>query len=229
MKKQLGLAALGLAGLTAGAGAGLVLTGGSGNAAAQTTPDTSAPDTSASDSGAPDTNDDETRGPGTWLQDALAPLVEDGTLTQAQADAVIAAIEEARPERGKGPGPGGHGGFGRGRFNLEVVAEALGVTTEELRTQLRDGSTIAEVAEAEGVDIETVKAAMLDAFRTHEQEHVTSGRLTQDQADANVAAFEERLDELVTNQLPPRPDKDATDDGSDEADDDQETPATTTG
>ena len=47
------------------------------------------------------------------------------------------------------------------------------MTADELRTQLRDGQTIAEVAEAEGVDIETVKDAMLEAFRTHEQEHVT--------------------------------------------------------
>ena len=53
MKKQLGLAALSLAGLTAGAGAGLVLTGGGGAASAQTsptTPDTSAPDITDTDS-----------------------------------------------------------------------------------------------------------------------------------------------------------------------------------
>ena len=65
-------------------------------------------------------------------------------------------------------------------FSLEPPREALGITTEELRTQLRDGKTIAEVAEAEGVDIETVKDAMLEAFRTRQQEHVTAGRLTQD-------------------------------------------------
>ena len=194
MKKQLGLAALGLAGLTAGAGAGLVLTGGGGAASAQTSPTT--PDTSA-----PDTTDSETKDRSGWVQEALAPLVEDGTITQAQADAVIAALAQARPDRGRGPGHGAHGGFARGHFSLDAAAEALGITTDELRTQLRDGKTIAEVAEAEGVDIETVKDAMLEAFRTHEQEHVTSGRLTQAQADANIAAFEDAAGR--TGQQPP--------------------------
>ena len=210
MKKQFGLAALGLAGLTAGAGAGLVLTGGSGGAAAQTSPTT--PDTTAPDTSAPDTTDDEAKDPGGWLEDALAPLVEDGTITQAQADAVVAALREARPDRGPGFGPGRHGGFGRRGLRLDAAAEALGVTTEELFTQLRDGKSIADVAEAEGVDIETVKNAMLEAFRTDQQEHVTSGRLTQDQADANIAAYEDRLDDIVTKTLPDRPDRPEDDD-----------------
>jgi hypothetical protein len=210
MKKQLGLAALGIAGLTAGAGAGLVLTGGSGGAAAQTSPTT--PDTTAPDTSAPDTTDGEAKDPGGWLQDALAPLVEDGTITQAQADAVIAALREARPDRGPGFRPGRHGGFGRHGLRLDAAAEALGVTTEELFTQLRDGKSIADVAEAEGVDIETVKNAMLEAFRTDQQEHVTSGRLTQDQADANIAAYEDRLDDIVTKTLPDRPDRPEDDD-----------------
>src|SRR5262245_770859 len=125
MKKQLGLAALGLAGLTAGAGAGLVLTGGSGDAAAQTsptTPDTTAPDSSAPDSTAPDSNDADAKDPGGFLQDALAPLVEDGTITQAQADAVIAALREARPDRGPGFGRGHHGPFGGRGAGLEAAA-----------------------------------------------------------------------------------------------------------
>jgi hypothetical protein len=224
MKKQLGLAALGLAGLTAGAGAGLVLTGGSGDAAAQTSPtspDTTAPDSSAPDSTAPDSDDADAKDPGGFLQDALAPLVDDGTITQAQADAVIAALKEARPDRGPGFGRGHHGPFGGRGAGLDAAAEALGVTEEELFTQLRDGKSIADVAEAEGVDIETVKAAMLAAFRTHEQEHVDSGRLTQDQADANIAAFEDRLDDIVTKTRPDGPDA--------PADDEQEAPPTTSG
>jgi hypothetical protein len=35
----------------------------------------------------------------TWVEDALAPLVEDRTLTQDQADAVVQALRDARPER----------------------------------------------------------------------------------------------------------------------------------
>ncbi|MGB7447793.1 MAG: hypothetical protein WA892_01580 [Ornithinimicrobium sp.] len=53
------------------------------------------------------------------LGETLAPLVEDGTLTQEQADSVAQTLMEARAERGPGEsGPGmslpGHGGPGMG-------------------------------------------------------------------------------------------------------------------
>ena len=205
MRKQLGLAAIGLAGLTAGAGAGLVLTGGSGDASAQTSPtspDTTAPTTDAGTSGG-----ETSKQPGAWLQDVLAPLVADGTITQAQADAVTAAIEAARPERGDGPHGGpGRGGPGQARFGFDAVAEALGITTDELRTALQDGQTIAQVAEAKGVDLATVTDAMVAAFTEHEQAEVTAGEHTQAQADANIAAFKDRVDEIVNGTLPDRPD-----------------------
>ena len=80
-------------------------------------------------------------------------------------------------------------------------------TTDELRTQLRDGQTIAEVAEAEGVDIETVKDAMLEAFRTHQQEHVTAERLTPGRRPTPTSPpSKSGLDELVSKTLSTRPD-----------------------
>ena len=115
---------------------------------------------------------------------------------------MIAALEAARPDREPDPG-------------TVTGTEASAAVTSAWRPRprrsaspprscarsWRDGQTIAEVAEAEGVDIEAVKDAMLEAFRTREQERVTSGRLTQAQADANIAAFEDRLDDLVSNDL----------------------------
>lgn len=199
MKKQLGLAAIGLAGLTAGAGAGLVLTGGNGAASAQTS-DTTVPSTPSTESGPTDPAPDERKG--AWLQGVLAPLVEDGTITQAQADAVIAAIDAARPlHRPHGPGMGRHGhGLG-----LEAAATAIGITAEELREALAGGQTIAQVAEANGVELATVKAAMVDAFKAHQDEAVAQGRKTRAQADADLAAFEDRLDTILTTTWPGRP------------------------
>ena len=46
---------------------------------------------------------------GKWMTDALAPLVQDGTITQAQADAVTKALQDAKPQGGHG-GPGGDHG-----------------------------------------------------------------------------------------------------------------------
>src|SRR6476659_4853372 len=107
------LAGTGLAiGLVAGAGAGLILEL-SGNAGAangvsvsaavgDSTADTTATsdttattDTSGTDSAAPVRPD-----PTTKLGEVLKPLVDDGTITQDQADKVIAAIVAARPADG---------------------------------------------------------------------------------------------------------------------------------
>ncbi len=40
----------------------------------------------------------------TWIQDALAPLVANGTISQSQADAVTNTLEAAKPEMHRGPG-----------------------------------------------------------------------------------------------------------------------------
>ena len=201
MKKQLGLAAIGLAGLTAGAGAGLVLTGGSGGASAQSSP-TTTPDTTAPASGSNGSSGSAPAKPGVTarLQEILAPLVEKGTITQAQADAVIAAIEAARPADGPhggfGRGPGGPGGPGKG-FGLDEAAAALGMTTDELRTALAGGQSIADVAKAKGVDLTKVTDALVAAYTKHEQDEVTAGSETQAEADKEIAAFKARVDELV--------------------------------
>jgi len=204
MKKQLGLAAIGLAGLTAGAGAGLVLTGGSGGAEAQSSP-TTTPDTTAPASGSGGTEQpagtapegkDRTAG----LQAILAPLVQKGTITQAQADAVIAAIEAARPADGPhggfGRGPGRPGGPGKG-FGLDEAAAALGMTTDQLRTALEGGQSLADVAKAKGVDLTKVTDALVAAYTKHEQDEVTAGTSTQAETDKEIAAFKAKVDAIV--------------------------------
>jgi hypothetical protein len=199
MKKQLGLAAIGLAGLTAGAGAGLVLTGGSGGAAAQSSP-TTAPDTTAPSSGSngsSGTEQPEGKEGTAGLQAILAPLVQKGTITQAQADAVIAAIGAARPADGP------HGGFGRGPggpgkgLGLDEAAAALGMTTDQLRTALAGGQTLADLAKAKGVELTKVTDALVAAYTKHEQDEVTAGSETQAEADKEIAAFKAKVDEIV--------------------------------
>ena len=138
------------------------------------------------------------QGPGPrGLQAILAPLVQKGTITQAQADAVIAAIEAARPADGP------HGGFGRGPggpgkgFGLDEAAAALGMTTDELRTALAGGQSIADVAKAKGVDLTKVTDALVAAYTKHEQDEVTAGTSTQAETDKEIAAFKAKVDEIV--------------------------------
>ncbi len=201
-------AAIGLtAGLVAGAGAGLAL-GGPGLVGAassdSTTESTTAngatnlqTDTSSTaDSAGSDAPFDRNA----RLQEVLAPLVADGTITQAQADAVVARLIEAAPLRGPGGhGPGHHGGQRGPR--LDAAAEAIGITAEELGQALRAGSTVAEVAAANGVDVQTVIDAMVAQVETHLAEEVAAGEKTQAEADEILANAPERITAAINGEL----------------------------
>lgn len=126
-----------------------------------------------------------------WAQDALAGLVSDGTITQDQADAVQTALDEARPGRHR-----------LRHLGLDVVAEVLGITEDDLRTALRDGQTIAEVAAAEGVEVQAVVDAVVADVEARLAERVESGDLTQERADEMVAAAADRVPELLERELP---------------------------
>jgi hypothetical protein len=81
---------------------------------------------------------------------------------------------------------GGRGGF-CGTAGQEAAAEALGLTVDEMRTQLWGGSTLAQLAEQAGVDLADVQAAVTEACtaetRTAIEQAVTDGTLTRANAD----------------------------------------------
>lgn len=142
------------------------------------------------------------------IQEALAGLVDDGTLTQDQADEVAETLDEA----GIG-GPGGRLGWGWGPGPgldvageaLDAVAEALGLTEEELRTALReDGATLARIAEERGVAVADVVDALVEAAQERIADAVDDGRLAQDEADDLLADLEDRIAERVDEELPAR-------------------------
>lgn len=136
-------------------------------------------------------------GGGGWVQDALGGLVEDGTITQEQADAVEDALGDARPH-----GPG-HRAVVVGPVELSDVAEALGVGEDEVRSALRDGRTIAELAEEEGVEVDEVVGALVAAQQERLDQAVEDGDLTRDEADGMTADAEERVRAFVEGDMPP--------------------------
>lgn len=194
LKKKAAAAAL-TAGLLGGGAAGMILGGTTVIGAQESTTSTAV---AADPSDRPD--------PSGRLADAIAPLVEDGTITQAQADAVIQALRDAAPRGGHGGD--GHGGPGRGlRVGRETAAEALGMTVAELRTALRDGQTLAEVAEAQGVEVQTLIDALVAEVKEHLDEHVADGDMTQEEADEKLAEATERITDRVNNGGPLRGDR----------------------
>ena len=205
MKKSVVAAGL-TAGLIGGGAAGVILGSGGVSGAQESTTTVPAEAAPAPDA-TPDPDAEGRPDPSARLGETLAPLVQDGTITQEQADKVIETLIAARPEGG---GPGGHGG-GRGHgggFGGEAAAEALGISVDELRTALRDGQTIAQVAESKGVSIDTVIAAIVAERTAKIEERVTAGDLTREEADEKLADLTERVTEQVNSAPPSRGDRD---------------------
>jgi hypothetical protein len=85
-------------------------------------------------------------------------------------------------------GPGGrHGGLRAGGPAVTAaVARALGLTEQQLVTELQAGKTIAQLAQAKGVSTASLHAAAVAALKTALAAEVTAGRLTQAQADQMI-------------------------------------------
>lgn len=131
--------------------------------------------------------------PSTHLAEVLKPLVDDGTITQAQADAVIAALAADHQAH--------EGDHGRGP-DFAGVAQALGLSEDDLHTALESGKTLAQVAQDQGVDVQVVIDALTASMTNHIADEVASGEITQEQADAKLADLAAKVTDMVNNGRP---------------------------
>ncbi len=90
----------------------------------------------------------------------------------------------------------------KGRPDLDALAEVLGVSTSELKTQLQSGKTLAEIAAAQSVEVAKVIDTIVDDMKTKLAAKVASGEITQSEADAKLADITERVTEMVNNGRP---------------------------
>jgi polyhydroxyalkanoate synthesis regulator phasin len=212
-------AAIGLtAGLVGGGAAGLVFgvpglttaaDGSSDVTVTQAAPDT-APDTepdTAPDPGSDTGTEDEDRADvADHIRESLQELVDDDMITADQADAVAEHL--AAQSIGRGPGMRGDrpGGFGeRGARildNVDTLTRVLGIDATTLRDELRSGSTIAEVAEAHGVDVADVVAALVADAQDRIDQAVADGRIDADRAAEMSADLEQRITAHVNGEHP---------------------------
>jgi hypothetical protein len=107
------------------------------------------------------------------------------------------------PDLKGGPGFGfGHFGGGLCENKIDSAAKALGITTDELMQDLRDGKSIADVAKAKGISVDTVIAAIVKDAQTKIDAAVKDKHLTQDQADKLTKDLKDRVTNLVNNTGP---------------------------
>jgi hypothetical protein len=160
------------------------------------------------------------------LRDALAAAqdeqldaaVKAGKLTQKQADAIKAARKQSGHVLGVGPGlklrggPGPHmrgfaGPVGPGGPGLRLrggpfgdLAKALGTTDDKLNEQLRAGTSLADIAKANGKSLADVKASLKADMKTKLDKAVKDEDLTQKQADRILDGFDEHFDAFASGK-----------------------------
>ena len=147
-----------------------------------------------------------------WIDQAVA----DGRLTEAEAVEIRAEVVEEAADLVEGvytkPSLGhashschmGHGQardmFDGGRF--EKLAEIVGTDADGLEAALSDGQTLAEIAEANGIDQQTVIGSLTAALDTELDEAVANGDLTEEEAADIRADAVERITTFVEEGEP---------------------------
>ncbi len=135
------------------------------------------------------------------LLKSLDELVAEGTLTQAQAEAVVQRVGENAAELrdrfcdGDRPGDRPGGEFVRRviQQGVRIAADMIGIDENGLMNQVRNGKSISEIAEQHGVDPSDIADALVAAGNAAIDEAVANGDLGEEQA----AKLKEKLPELA--------------------------------
>ncbi|MHB1138918.1 MAG: hypothetical protein ACYC2O_08165 [Microthrixaceae bacterium] len=136
-------------------------------------------------------------GKGEILEEVLDGLVAEGTIDQAQADAVAEAVGARAAELHEQFGGGGGGFDGRRGLAFDAAAEALGLEPDALKEALEGDGTIAQVAEAQGVDLQTVIDALVAAATERIDAALAEGRIDEARATELKDGLTDRISERV--------------------------------
>ena len=147
----------------------------------------------------------------------IAEAVADGRLTQEKAEEVRTALADRVEAMVNGEHPTGfksfgmdrfHGrgefdGFGfRGSFNLETIADELGLSIDQLRELLAGRSTLAEIAEEQGIATDTLIDTALDGLDEKLDALVGDGRLTRERADQIRQGSAAMIESMINGEMP---------------------------
>src|SRR3954453_2045151 len=132
------------------------------------------------------------------LKDVLDKLVADGTISQDQETKILDAIKaahQANKADNQAQGPRDRLRFKAIKDAAQVAAGKIGVSVDELKTAVKGGQSVADVANTHGVNPADVEKAIVDAATAKVDAAVTAGTLTPQQGGFLKA----RLPEMAFN------------------------------
>ncbi len=141
-------------------------------------------------------------------EDRIDAAVAAGTITKEQGDTLKKASESGAAAPGHGIGFRGLFGFGAGHVEplladpLGAAATYLGLTTDELRTKLQSGKSLAQIAKDEGKSVAGLEQAMVASAKTKLDQAVSDGKITSAQRDQILSRLQQSIDDLVNRTFP---------------------------
>lgn len=129
------------------------------------------------------------------VQAHLDQAVANGRLSAAQEQAILARLKARLDDLVNSSFPAIGRPAGK-RFGAAVAAY-LGLTPAQLRSELRAGKSLAQIATEHGKTVAGLKSAILDAVKARLDKAVASGRLTAAQEKTILDRLSAHLDELV--------------------------------
>jgi len=130
------------------------------------------------------------------LQSVLDGLVQQGKINSTQEQDILSAMQQYAKTHQRGPAAG-KAAFGvLFRDEQQAIAKALGVTPQQLRTEMQGGKSINAIAATQKVDPATVQAAAVSAARTDLDKAVQAGKLNQAQETKILNALPAQLQKL---------------------------------
>lgn len=136
------------------------------------------------------------------LSDALAMAIASGaaianTSGSASAQTAMPPVKPASATGAYTPGKNSEAYEAR-YAALEVVADTIGITEEQLDLELHDKS-LAQVAEAHGVSVNGLKEAIIADATTRIDAQVAAGVLTAEKASERKAGLPEHIDRFLAH------------------------------
>lgn len=121
----------------------------------------------------------------------LDALVAAGTITQAQADEITSRFSERAERRSER----------RDDFQ-SAMSELLGISADDLMAAFQDGQSLAEIAAANGVDVQSVINTLVIEANAHLDEKLADGSIDQARADEIRAGLVDRVTARVNGERP---------------------------
>ena len=129
----------------------------------------------------------------TAANQTVGQALQEGQITQQQADQMRSRISQGFPFFGIKIGGGKNGAGGGFKATLKPLADVLGMAPQDVISALRSGKKVSDLAASKGMTVTQVQDKMLAAIKTRLDQAVKSGKLTQTQADQAYSKIQQNI------------------------------------